>query len=684
MKLYLRLAWEGIRKNKRLYVPYIMACSCVIMLFYLIHHLAAMPELTNMPGGTTTSVMLGMGVWIIILFAFIFLVYTNSFLMRRRRKEFGLYNMLGMGKRNLGVVLACETTVIFLFSIAAGMFGGILFSKLAELGLTWTLGGVQTYEFTVNADVVRDTFLVFIPIFAVIFAKSLLQIGHMSAVSMLKSENTGEKPPKANYLFGIGGIVLLAGAYYISLSITDPLNALMNFFIAVGMVVAATYLLFISGSVMMCRLLQKNKRYYYKKNHFVSVSSMVFRMKRNGAGLASICILCTMVMVMLLGSGSLFFGAADMLNARYPRDINISVYYSNEEPSSGYSVEKTENITADLDEFIKAKNISPENKAVFSSLAPVGLIKNGAVIFDPYTVNTEEFNDFSYISYFRFVPLADYNRCMGENVTLESGEAMIYCVRTSFDEDVLKLQNGTSWQIVKRVQNFVGEGSAYAAVIPTVYVFVPDISAAIDAVNYEFSNADYFADTRVCLNYGFDTDLSAAEEIKFYRSVKEYLKLKERAETCDFYYSDIESKENARAEFSGLSSGIFFVAVFLSVVFMLAAVLIIYYKQITEGYEDRERFTIMQKVGMTKRDIHKSINSQILTVFFLPLITAAMHLCFCFPIMQKLLLLFNLNNNRLSLDVMGGTVLVFAVIYSLIYKLTSNAYYSIVSENSKT
>lgn len=333
--VYPRLAFDGIRKNKRLYLPYILTCIGTVTMFYIIHHLAAMPALKSMPGGDSTVMILGLGVWVVAFFSLIFLVYTNSFLMRRRKKEFGLYNILGMGKKNLSLVLLFETLTVAAISVLSGIAAGIALSKLAESGLVYMVNGKVSYKFTVNVNAVLDTLLIFGGIFLLLYLKSLISIWRLNAISLIKSENTGEKPPRANYVLGIGGIILLAAAYYMAVSIESPLLAISWFFIAVLAVIAGTYMIFISGSVMLCRILQKNKRYYYRKNHFVSVSSMVYRMKRNGAGLASICVLSTMVLVMILGAGSLYFGAEDSLRARYPKSITVTTDYNPYDEKNG-------------------------------------------------------------------------------------------------------------------------------------------------------------------------------------------------------------------------------------------------------------------------------------------------------------------------------------------------------------
>ena len=679
MSLYPKLAWDGIRKNKRLYTPYILTCSGVVMMFYIIHYLAAMPELKEMPGGDSTTMMLGFGTWIVALFALIFLFYTNSFLIRRRQKEFGLYNILGMGKGNLSMLLLLETVILFCISMTVGLVCGILFSKLAELGLTRALGGEITYDFTINADAFVDTFVIFVPIFCLIFLKSLWQMWRMSAVSLLRSENAGEKPPKANYLLGIGGILILAGAYYIAVSIQSPLVTMIWFFIAVGMVIVATYMLFISGSVMLCKLLQKNKRHYYQKNHFVSVSSMVYRMKRNGAGLASICILSTMVLVMMLGAGSLYFGAEDSLHTRYPSDINLTVDYLSGTPEVGYTAEKIDQLIGEVDDVIDRFGVEPQNVQRYLSTSVTVMLKDGKLIADKNTVDTADVNTMNYVCVVCFVPLEDYNRCMGADETLGESQVLIHCVRRTYADSTITMVDGTVLEIKNQLDDFMSSGDAAMNMLPTVFVVVNDLESIIDAINMELSNLGEAYLCRPELMYSFDVDMTADEEIKLADSIRERIRELDISGKGGFYSSTVECREAKRDDFYGTYGGIFYLGIILSIVFLLATVLIIYYKQITEGYEDEGRFEIMRKVGMTTKDIRQSINSQMLTVFFLPLITAVLHLSFAFPIVKKLLALFNLRNTPLMLTIMAVAVLVFGVFYALIYKVTSNAYFSIVS-----
>ena len=676
---YPRLAWDGIRKNKRLYVPYLLTCVGMVMMFYIIHYLAAMRVLSDMAGGRTTAQMLGFGTWIVMLFALIFLFYTNSFLMRRRKKEFGLYNILGMGKGNLSRMLLWEALIMGALSLALGLLGGVALSKLAELCLTRILHGTASFDFTVNLEAFSDTVIVFMGIFGLIFLKNLIQIWRLSAVSLIRSENVGEKPPRANYLLGIGGLLLLGAAYYLAVSIQSPLMALSWFFVAVAMVIVATYLIFISGSVMLCRLLQKNRNYYYRKNHFVAVSSMAYRMKRNGAGLASICILSTMVLVMMLGSASLYFGEEDSLHARYPKDISIDIRYLASDETLGYSEEKAETMLEEIRGVIDGFGVVPKDEQGYVRTYATGLLRDGTLTVNPEQVDQFSLNTYDDVCNLIIIPLADYNRCMGESETLEDNQVLIHCVRRTYDDPVIALDDGTVWQVRKQVADIMDSSDAAMDVIPSVYVVVSDLQPVIDSLRAGMKENLQEYDFQQIFSYSFDTDLPPKAQIELIDAIRLRIRDMDISGEAGFYSSSTECRAEERDDFHGTFGRIFFLGIILSIVFLLATVLIIYYKQISEGYEDQSRFEIMQKVGMTRKDIHKSINSQMLTVFLLPFATAVLHTAFAFPMVQKLLALFNLRNTGLMLVTFGVAVLIFGLFYALVYRITSNAYFSIVS-----
>ena len=677
--LYPKLAWDGIRKNKRFYLPYILTCIGMVMMFYIIHYLAAMPTLNDMPGGRTMTMVLGFGFWIVALFAVIFLFYTNSFLMRRRQKEFGLYNMLGMGKRHLGIVLFWENLILFALSMVGGLASGILLSKMAELCLVMILNGEIDYALYINGDAFVDTWIIFVPIFILVFVKSLIKIRKSSAVALIKSENVGEKPPRANYLLGIAGIAILGIAYDIALSIENPLTAMAWFFIAVCLVIIGTYLLFISGSVMLCKLLQKNKRYYYKKNHFVSVSSMTYRMKRNGAGLASICILSTMVLVIMMGAGSLYFGKEDSLKTRYPHDINASVDFLSAGEEHLYTNENETSFLSRVDEVLEQYGVEPQNVEQVLSSTVTGMLKDGRLVLDRRKVNSADTETMDDVAQIILIPLSSYNRSFHALETLGENEVIIQCVRRTYDDDAITLSDGTVWTVKKQIEDVISSGDAAMSMIPSVFVITDDIEKAFEIFNSELNDISEEYLCRLELSYAFDADIPDEEKIELGDDIEETVREMQISGEGDFYSYDVECREKERADYYGLFGGIFFLGIFLSIIFLAATVLIIYYKQVTEGYEDEARFGIMRKVGMTTKDIRKSINSQMLTVFFLPLITAALHVGFAFPMVQKLLAMFSLRNTMLSLIVTGTAIVIFGSFYTIVYRITSNAYYAIVS-----
>lgn len=674
---YRTLAWTGIKKNKKFYLPYILTCIGTVMMCYIISFLSTSSTFALIKGGNTVQSFLGMGFGVMSVFSLIFLFYSNSFLIRRRKKEFGLYNILGLGKKHIAIVLFLETLMIAGITIAGGLFFGILFSKLAELCMIKILGGTATFAFTIEFQSISQTVLLFAGIFGLIFLNTLRQIHLTNPIQLLHSEHTGEKPPKANWIIAILGAGLLGTAYYIAVTIKDPVSALNAFLVAVIMVVIATYLLFVAGSVTLCRLLQKNKRYYYKTNHFVSISSMAYRMKRNGAGLASICILCTMVLVMVSSTMCLYIGAEDSLRNRYPRNINMDIRVSDTEVFDGEQIKQTQAI---IEEVVKANGTEQENVINCRMAALGAVIKDNKVVFDneAYENRMKAMEDLWQIF---IVPLSDYNRLMGKNETLFEGEAIIYTTKNvKYEENTIQIGDSEPLKIKKRADGFISNSVDSMQIFPTIYLFVPDIDPIIEPLkDYTLGFSD---DSLVSLDwyYGFDLPCDDDTQIKIQEQLFEKIQ-PSSDESNENYYLDValEGVAKERADFYGMYAGLFFLGILLGIAFIFAAVLIIYYKQVSEGYEDQSRFDIMQKVGMTKEEIKKSINSQILTVFFMPLITAGVHLAFAFPLINKLLLIFGLKNISFLIFITVCCYLVFALFYMVVYRVTSKSYFSIVS-----
>lgn len=670
---YPKLAFDGIRKNKRLYLPYIFTCVGMVAMYYIIVFLQTCKAILSLRGGQTVAGTLEFGGWVVALFAGIFLFYTNSFLIRRRKKEFGLYNILGMDKWNIGRILLWESLIISAISLAIGLFCGIALSKLAELGLVNVMKAQVTYSLSVSVDAILMTLAVFGVIFVLLLLNSLRQIRFANAISLIRSENTGEKPPKGNWLIGLLGLALLVAAYAIAVTIKDPISALVLFFVAVVMVIVGTYLLMIAGSVLFCRILQKNKSYYYRPNHFVSVSSMVYRMKRNGAGLASICILATMVLVMISSTSCLYFGAESSLRNRYPKDLNFTFYLTETDEMEQESLDRWRNTVAEVTARYGAE---PKELNDFRSAEISGLLEGDTVHTDVRYLNNFNLSSYSNVCTFYLIPLEDYNAMMGTSETLAPGEAMIYTYRISFKESTLSFENGERFAIKKHIDKFISNGDSSMQIIPTVMLIVPDLAQSVEGLS---QLADYNGNRMIQFKwrYEFNTGLEPDQQVALCHELRDvFRELHVQGPLGPF---TCESLEIERDDYYGTFGGFFYLGLILSIVFIFAAVLIIYYKQLSEGYEDQARFAIMQKVGMTKREIRKSINSQLLTVFFLPLVGAGAHLAFAFPMIRKLLLLFNLNNVALFAWTTVISFCVFALFYTLVYRITSNAYFRIVS-----
>ena len=675
---YPRLAWTGMKQNRRLYLPYLLTCTGITAMFYILMGLSVSSVLPQMSGGRSTALIMSLGSVVIAVFALIFLFYTHSFLIRRRSREFGLYNVLGMGKGNIARILLWETLLTYAGTTVTGLALGVALSKLAELGLMNLLRSQISYTFTVNAVSLLITLALFAAVHGLIFLHSLWQLHRVSAVALLHSESVGEKPPRARWLLAVLGLALLGGAYWLAVSIREPLEALLWFFAAVLMVIAGTYLLFISGSVALCRALQKNPRYYYRPSHFVSVSSMAYRMKRNGAGLASICVLATMVLVMLSSTTCLYFGQEDAVNARYPHDIAVTVY------GDEHLMDKTEleELRRGVESAVFNFGGEASNVAEYREVSLSGLLDGGNLIVDAAGAHAM---DSTHVIQVHFVPLEEYNAVTGQSLTLEDGQVYVAALRMDFDADTLSIDGDMTRHVMKREITPL-DGAAVADITPSLTVVVRDFEQLVPELQ-DYLEGKYGWHPIAYWNYGFDTDLPENQQANvdgvtpnLKAALYEYL----GGVSSEWGVSvSVESKAENRADFYGMYGGLFFLGIMLSIVFIFAAVAILYYKQLSEGYEDQSRFDIMQKVGMTKADIRRSINSQLLTVFYLPLLMAGVHLCFAFPFIHKLLMLFNLDNRGLLIGTTAVSFAVFAVLYALVYKLTGNAYYHIVADGQR-
>ena len=679
--LYARLAWTGMRKNRRLYLPYLLSCAGMVLMFYILMGLSGSEVLGHMSGGRSSAIILRLGTVVIAVFALIFLFYTHSFLIRRREREFGLYNVLGMGKGSIARILLWETAITYGLTTGTGLLLGVVLYKLAELGMVRLLRVPVTYTLTVSVSSLLAAAALFAVIHTLILLNSLRQLHGVSAVALLRSESVGEKPPRAQWVLTAAGVVLLGGAYALAVSIKEPLAALLWFFAAVIMVIIATYLLFISGSVTLCRGLQRNKKYYYRPQHFVSVASMTYRMKRNGAGLASVCILATMVLVMISSTTCLYVGQEDAVNARYPRDMDVTVYGRSDHPLDEAEAE-AEQLRQGVESTVFNFGGQTSNVATYREISVSGLPDGGDLRLGNAGASAA---DSTHVIHIYFVPLEEYNAVTGQSLTLEDGQVYVAALRTEFHSDTLSIDGGMTRHVMKReIPALVG--AAVADITPSLTVVVPDFEQFVPELQSYLTNKYGWYPTATW-HYAFDTNLPENQQGNM-DGVTPNLK-----DALDDYLSgvsgdwgvgvSVESKAANRADFYGTYGGLFFLGIMLSIVFIFAAVAILYYKQLSEGYEDQSRFDIMQKVGMTKVDIRRSINSQLLTVFYLPLVLAGVHLCFAFPFIHKLLILFNLDNRGLLIGTTAVSFAVFAVLYAIVYKLTGNTYYRIVAEDTE-
>ncbi len=672
--LYSKLAWEGIRKNKRLYIPYILTGSLMVMMYYILSFLAVSPTLSQMKGGTTLSMLLPLGSGVIAVFSVIFLFYTNSFLVRQRNKEFGLFNILGMDKRNIRKILLWENGMIAAISVLAGLCLGVALSKLAEVGLLNILELGVDYQLNIDGSSIVKTVGTYAIIYVCLLCYSIFRVNCLNPLQLLQSSRVGEKPPKANWLFALIGIVLLGFAYYLAVSIEAPLTALIWFFFAVIMVIIATYLLFSAGSVALCKLLQKNKNYYYKANHFVSVSSMVYRMKRNGAGLASICILSTMVLVMVSATTSLYIGAEDSLQKRYPYSMQMRIGFDDLESFT----EENLTVLREICDTVPTKHSERELTSVSTS----GMLQNGNLITDSRLLVTFDVSSYDTICEVIFYSLEDYNRLEEKSEGLEQGECLVYCDGIKWSGEQFTVDGGSPLEVKKVLDEFsLSDSAAMASIVPCVYIVTENLMEYVEPM-LSLVNSSGNPMFYLYWQYAFQTELSTDENADQFQNLMGQLREFSRKSDMFGTYS-IECQDVLRSTFFEMYGGLFFLGIMLSIVFLFAAVLIIYYKQISEGYEDQSRFEIMQKVGMTKQEIKRSVNSQILTVFFLPLIFAGLHLSFAFPIVFRLLQLFFLSDVWFMIAVTLGCFLVFGLFYGVVYKLTAGAYYRLVSGAEK-
>lgn len=674
--LYPKLAWQGIRKNAETYLPYLLMGILMVGVSYIMNYLTRPALMGALSMGGTTLMVLQMGKIVISVFSVIFLYYCNSFLIRRRMKEFGLYNILGMGKGNIARVMLWETLLTALLVFAGGLLLGLSLSRLVEMALINLLHADYTVPMELfYPDGVTWVLLLFGGIYVLILLANLLRLRLSNPVALLKSENTGEKPPKANWFFGLIGLLILLSAYYVAAVSQSPLEALIFFFIAVLMVIVATYLLLVSGSVTLCRMLRRNKRYYYQTRHFISVSAMAYRMKRNGAGMATICILCTMVLVILTSTVCLYGGTDSMVDAICPQDINLTIGLEARDGEENWKrLDAMQQMALDVTEEM---GLTPENITSQRALVATGKVQNG-----DYGIITDADSLKANVLELTVYPLSVYEQATGETVTLADRELLYASFKTNEAFSSMSFYGSAPYRMIRAEKELPKRllSADYRSAWGCLVVFTNDAEAfrsEITALVGEKSGEAMMMD-RLALHFDLDSEADTDTQEKLVKALRSEAM---KSTGKDFYGMSslsVDTRALCRRDYLSLFGGLFFLGMVLGPLFSIAAVLIMYYKQICEGYEDAERFAVMRKVGLTDAEIRRSVNSQVLTVFFAPLLMAGLHMLFAMPMIRLILGAFGLHNDSLFYGIGIGCYVVFAVIYALMYLLTSRRYYRIV------
>lgn len=657
---YSRLALGNIRKNSMIYIPYLLTGICTVMLYYIITSLSVKPQLLETAGGTNLVPLLQTGSSLTGFFAFLFLLYTNSFLIKRRKKEIGLYNILGMEKKHIGRVMAWESLFTAGSGILGGILLGILLEKLVFVILMRLLSFPVTFGFSVSGKAVTDTAGLFCVVYLLCLIGNLISVWRAKPIELLHGGQIGEREPKTKWILALIGVITLGIGYGIALFAKNPISALALFFLAVIMVMIGTHCLFTAGSIVVLKLLRKNKKYYYKPNHFISVSGMIYRMKQNAAGLANICILSCAVLVSVSTTLSLYVGEEEILRTRYPKEIVLtrtaSEIFMQGEEAEGKIREAIKQMGLEVTELERYQGLSfsatETEEGIFEAADITNVTEMKYIILDISVVK-------------------DYNRLAGTEVSLGENEILLYGTGKPLTGEIKLL--GDSYRIAGGVDEAVLPKDGTLDMGIETYFCVVNSEETLQKIFRQQYEAYEGRNRTSDIRYYFMFDMTGTQEDKIQAA---NLAAGAVSEYGGSLYA--ESRDGNRMSFYQTYGSMLFLGVFLGLVFAMATVLIIYYKQITEGLEDRERFVIMQKVGMSFEEVRKTISSQVLTVFYLPLITAGIHLAVAFPVICKLLLMFGLVNKMLFAGCLIGCILVFALFYGIVYALTARVYYKIV------
>ena len=670
--LFTRLALQNIRNNKRTYIPYKITCIFCIAMMYMMEFLRDCPNLAQaVPQVSEVRMLLTTGEVVVIIFCCIFLIYSNSFLMKRRQKEIGLYNILGLEKRHIGKILFLETVITAFLSIVAGIAFGILGSKLSLLLLLRILHVPSILGFYISLQGILVCLIMFGIIFLVILLQNMARVRMNQPIELLRGNNTGEREPKAKWLMALLGFICLGTGYFIAVTTESPLQASVLFLVAVLLVMAGTYLLFTAGSIVILKLMRRRKSFYYKTSNFISISGMFYRMKQNAVGLSSICILSTGVLLMISMSSSLYAGMNDIMVNRYPYEVDIDI--------AGISREEASVARNAFEQVINERQIPVDSMTEETYLFLAGVQSNYNITLNDIAYVTTTGKELKKAVSIYVIRQSEYAVLTGTNPNLSDGSVWAWFPGAESKKS-LKI-NDTEFSVNKWLKDFPLNMNYDMIIDSASFVVTDNDFAKLDQMRSDaYKNVSaYPAGQDLSLHLGLNIDGSKQDQIllgtpvlKTIKNLKTSGQLNENSNIiCGIRQQEYES-------YYADNGTLLFIGIFLGSLFLLGTAMIIYYKQISEGYEDQGRFEIMQKVGMSHKEVKSSIQRQILMVFFLPLLMAMIHISMAFPLIRRILLLFGMNNTGLFIKCTAITVLIFAVVYGIIYSITAKSYYRIV------
>ena len=662
--MYTKLAITNIKNNRQFYFPYLLTGIITVAMFYIMCALESNPGIQSMPGAKDLGLILRLGIGVIGIFAVIFLFYTNSFIIKRRKKELGIYNILGMEKRHIAKILSKEAFFTAIIAIGGGLVTGVLFHKLACMLLYRMIGFNGGITFSFSKKGVMITAILFAIVYLLTYIYDMFQVQLANPIELLQSGNKGEREPKTKAIMAVLGVLCLGTGYFIAITTKNPIKALTLFFVAVILVIIGTYLLFTAGSIALLKILRRNKGYYYQTKHFTSVSGMIYRMKQNAVGLANICILSTMVLVAVSTTVSLYVGVEDIMKERYPNEINIRAYYDTGAPSE-------DSIAPIVEKSVKESGRKIRHEEDYLELYFAAIKDQGQYSLDKEKVKTAG----DRVSGFVVLTREDCKKKYNEEIPeLAENEVALFTIKKT-DMDTLVLEN-RSYHVkeIKQFQNTEDFETIADIMDEYYYVIVNDVQDMerlwqLQKEIYQENSSSISRQVRL------DIDGDSEQKKECFENIKTALG-PEQAKARIL----IDSRQSNLDEFYQIYGGFLFLGLFLGILFLMITVLIIFYKQISEGYDDKERFSIMEKVGMSNDEVKATIRSQVRTVFFLPILMAAIHVGMAFPMIKRLLSLFGLSNTALFAGCMAGTILVFVLIYLLVFLKTSKTYYKIVGE----